>query len=64
MNFSVPEHLFQLFDLVIGKLLGTAVIEEGSGVSEGPSIDLQGHTGAFQTPPRDLRPFQAAAVGT
>lgn len=52
---SVPEHLFKLFDLVVGKFLGTAVIKEGSGVSEGPGIDLQRHRGVFQTPPRDLK---------
>lgn len=54
MTSSVPEHLFKLFDLVVGKFLGTAVVEEGSGVSEGPGIDLRWHRGVFQTPPRDF----------
>lgn len=56
MTSSVPEHLFKLFDLVVGKFLGAAVIKEGSGVSEGPGIDLRQHRGVFQTPPCDLRP--------
>lgn len=64
MKFSLPEHLFKLFDLVVGKFLGTAVVEEGSGVSEGPGIDLQWHTGVYQTPPCDCGPSRAAAVRT
>lgn len=54
MKSSVPEHLFKLFDLVVGKFLGTAVVEEGSGVSEGPGIDLRRHRGVFQAASRDF----------
>lgn len=42
---EVPEHLFELFDLVVRKFLGTAVVEEGSGVGERTSIDLEKHGG-------------------
>lgn len=64
MKSSVPEHLFKLFDLVVGKFLGTAVVKEGSGISEGPGIDLQRHRGVFQTlpPPCDFFFVPQAAV--
>lgn len=64
MKFSLPEHLFKLFDLVVGKFLGTAVVQEGSGVSEGPCIDLQRYRGVYQMPLCDCGPFRATAVRT
>lgn len=41
VKLSAPEHLLQLFDLVVGEFLGAAVVEEGPGVGEGPGVDLQ-----------------------
>lgn len=40
-HWYVPEHLFELFDLVVRKFLGTAVIKEGSGISKRTGIDLE-----------------------
>lgn len=43
---EVPEHLFELFDLVVREFLGTAVVEKGSGVGERTSIDLEKRGGS------------------
>lgn len=37
---AVPEDLFQLFDLVVGVFLSTAVVQEGSGISKRTSVYL------------------------
>ena len=41
----VPEDLFELFDLVVRVFLGTAVVEEGSGIGKRTSIDLDENEG-------------------
>ena len=37
----VPENLFELFDLVVGIFLGTAVVQEGSGVGKRTGVYLE-----------------------
>lgn len=49
-KLSAPEHLLQLFDLVVGEFLGAAVVKEGPGVGEGPGVDLQWRTDAINPP--------------